>query len=52
LEKATFAPCCPRALGLEILSLEMDAFSLCSPGGLGLESFEQEEGLLMDESFE
>jgi hypothetical protein len=32
-----YAPCFPRALGLETLSLEKVAFSMCSPGALGLE---------------
>jgi hypothetical protein len=36
-EKEAYTPCCPRALGLEILSLEKAAFSPCSLGALGLE---------------
>jgi hypothetical protein len=36
-EKEAYAPCCPGALGLEILSLEKAAFTPCCPGALGLE---------------
>jgi hypothetical protein len=51
-EKVTYAPCCPRALGLETISLEKAAFSPCSPGALGLDGFEWEEESLMYERFE
>jgi hypothetical protein len=50
-ERASYAPYCPRASGLETLLLQKRAFSPC-PGALGLEYFEREEESLMAERFE